>query len=220
MASDSAYFFDLDDTLYKEHTFVSSAYRAVARYMSGVTGADPVRLSEIMAAERPRGFEAAIEAQHGLPGAGSLSVDDCVHIYRSHRPDIRPEPKLLEMIRRLKADGALVGIITDGTVLTQGSKIRALGLEEYVDEDAVFISEAVGGDKTTGLPWRAAEALARRRGFRRLTYTGDNLRKDFLLPNLRGWHTVMLRDSRGENIFPQNPADWPSSHLAAETLVL
>lgn len=219
MCTDTAWFFDLDDTLYKEHTFVASAYRAVARYMSDITGADPDVLAGIMARERPRGFEAAIEAQRGLPGDESISIDSCVDIYRRHWPEIRLDDWAVEFLGKLKKAGAFIGIISDGTVLTQGTKIRALGLEEFVSPGGIFISEAVGGDKTTVLPWTAAEALCRERGYRWRVYVGDNLRKDFLLPNLRGWQTVMLRDSAGVNIFPQKPLDWPPENRAKITLL-
>lgn len=219
MRTDTAWFFDLDDTLYKEHTFVTSAYRAVARYMSDITGANAMALAEIMAQNRPRGFEAAIEAQSGMPGHDRISIDSCIDIYRRHWPDIRLDNNMAGMLGLIKNTGALIGIITDGTVLTQGTKIRALGLYEFVDSEAVFISEAVGGDKTTDFPWTAAEALCRVRGCTSKVYVGDNLRKDFLLPKRRGWRTMMIRDSAGVNIFPQNPLDWPAENRADITLI-
>lgn len=219
MRTDTAWFFDLDDTLYKEHTFVTSAYLAVARYMSDITGADVRTLAEIMARERPRGFEAAIDAQSGLPGRDSISIDSCIDIYRRHWPDIRLDDRIAGWLSQLRNNGALIGIITDGTVLTQGTKIRALGLDKFIDPEAIFISEAVGGDKTTELPWTAAESLCRARGYTSRVYVGDNLRKDFRLPNMRGWRTVMIRDSEGVNIFPQNPLDWPAENRADVTLI-
>ena len=190
MRTDTAWFFDLDDTLYKEHTFVTSAYLAVARYMSDITGADVRTLAEIMAKERPRGFEAAIEAQRGLPGRDSISIDSCIDIYRRHWPDIRLDDRIAGWLSQLRNNGALIGIITDGTVLTQGTKVRALGLDKFIDPEAIFIGAAV-----------------------------DNLRKDFILPNMRGWRTVMIRDSEGVNIFPQNPLDWPAENRADVTLI-
>lgn len=219
MYAKTAVFFDLDDTLYKEYTFVESAYRAVARFMADITGADPAPLAKIMATRRPLGFEAAIEAQRGLPGADSISIASCVDVYRRHWPDIRVEEWVPGLLRRLKSENVLIGIITDGTVLTQGTKIRALGLDRFVPPEAIFISEATGGDKTTPLQWRAAEALCRQYGCTSRIYVGDNLSKDFRLPNLRGWRTVMVRDSEGVNIFPQNPLDWPPENRADITLI-
>ena len=207
--------FDLDDTLYKERTFVSSAYRAVAEHMSSVTGADPAELFGIIAANRPKGFEAALHAQRGLPGVDKISVDELVHIYRSHWPDIRLDHGVEEALAALKAKGHRLGIITDGTVLTQGTKISALGLEKYIEPRAVWISERTGGDKTTDLPWNLAEEYFPEGT---LMYVGDNLSKDFRMPNLRGWRTVMLRDAAEVNVFPQQPLPWEPANRPAVTV--
>lgn len=211
----AAILFDLDDTLYKERHFVVSAYRAVASYMSSITGADPEVLFPIIAKNRPRGFEAALEAQRGMPDVDTISIDKLVQVYRSHTPDIHLDPEVANTLATLKARGHRLGIITDGTVLTQGIKIEALGLLDYVEPDAIWISERTGGDKTTTLPWIAAEKYF---GTAPLTYVGDNLSKDFRYPNLRGWRTVMLRDRLSENVFPQRPCDWPAENRAQMTI--
>ena len=212
----AAFVFDLDDTLYKEWNFVASAYRAVARYMADITGADPEPLVGIMGKHRPKGFEAAIEAQAGLPGVDRIRIDDLVYIYRSHLPEISLDPEVVDTLRELRARGHSLGIITDGSVLTQGTKISTLGLYDIIGPDAVWISERTGGDKTTVLPWQAAEARFHDERLR--IYVGDNLSKDFHLANLRGWHTVMLRDPAGANVFPQRPCDWPPEYRARTTV--
>lgn len=214
----AAFVFDLDDTLYKEWNFVASAYRAVARYMSDITGADPEPLVRIMGKHRPKGFEAAIKAQSEarLSGVERLRIDDLVYIYRSHLPEISLAPEVVDTLRELRARGHSLGIITDGSVLTQGTKISTLGLYDIIAPDSVWISERTGGDKTTVLPWQAAEARFHDERLR--IYVGDNLSKDFRLPNLRGWHTVMLRDPAGANVFPQRPCEWPPEYRARTTV--
>ncbi|MDE6853771.1 MAG: HAD family hydrolase [Muribaculaceae bacterium] len=212
----AAIIFDLDDTLYKERLFVASAYRAVAAYMAGITGADPIALARIIAEHRPKGFEAAIQAQSGLPGVGRIHIDDLVYIYRSHIPDITLDSEVADTLHALRNRGHRLGIITDGTVLTQSSKIRALGLNTLISPDDIWISESTGGDKTTTLPWEAAEARFHNERLR--VYVGDNLSKDFRLPNTRGWHTVMLRDPHGVNVFPQRPCEWPHEYRPHTTV--
>ncbi len=209
------YAFDLDDTLYKEMTYVASGCRTVARALADATGADSDMLFRTIMAHRPKGFEAALQAVAGMPGADTYTVDDLVEIYRAHRPDIELLPGARELLERLRAQGHTLMLITDGSTRHQRAKIEALGLMHYFRPDDILISEETGGDKTTPVPWTIAEQ--RYPGMTR-TYIGDNLSKDFHLPRLRGWNTIMLRDRDGANVFPQHPADWPADHLPHTTI--
>lgn len=207
--------FDLDDTLYKEMDFVHSGYRAVARDIASVTGADADTLFRIIAAGRPRGFEDAQRHIAGMPGAERFTIDYMVEYYRAHKPEICLYGDAEEALKRLRDAGARLVLITDGSTRHQRSKIAALHLDRFFAPEDILISEETGGDKTTEVPWRLVEK--RYRGHR-LTYVGDNLSKDFYLPNLRGWRTVMLRDPDGRNVFPQRPLDHSPLHRAQTTV--
>lgn len=210
--------FDLDDTLYKEMTYVASGYRTVAKALADATGADAGMLFDTIAANRPLGFEAALDAVKGLPGADTYTVADMIELYRAHTPDITLHGTALETLERLSAQGHTLALITDGSTRHQRAKIKALGLERFFAPDNILISEETGGDKTTEVPWKIIE---NRFPGMRLAYVGDNLFKDFRLPNMRGWHTVMLRDTDGANVFPQDIAAWPPEnrpHTTVDTL--
>lgn len=196
--------FDLDDTLYKEYTYVASGYRTVAAALAEITGADADKLFDIIKAHRPQGFEAALDAVEGLPRCKQLSVDDMVEIYRAHTPDISLSPEDEAVLARLKADGHRLLLITDGSTRHQRAKIAALGLERFFEPEDILISQETGGDKYTTVPTDLADAIGRREGISRRYYVGDNLAKDFIWPNRRGWTSVMLRDGAGENVFPQD----------------
>ena len=99
-----------------------------------------------------------------------------------------------------------MGMITDGRIQTQRLKIHALGLDKYIPEQNILISEATGADKHFSLPFDIM--MRRNPGESRFVYVGDNPEKDFLWPNRLGWLTVMLLDTDGRNIHPQRiPAD-------------
>lgn len=210
--------FDLDDTLYKEMDYVASGYRAVAAALAAQTGADADTLFEIISAKRPLGFEAAIEY---LGGRAPMSVDDMIETYRAHTPDIALAPDAAEVLAELKRRGHRMLLITDGSPRHQGAKIRALGLDRFFDPDDILISQVTGGDKLTTIPTDIADEKARQAGISRRFYVGDNLSKDFLWPNRRGWTSVMLRDTDGRNVFRGDMTSTPPDyrpHLVIDNL--
>lgn len=195
--------FDLDDTLYKERDFVVSGFRAVARHVAARTGEDADRLFALMSTAG-NAFDALLESIAGLPGSEDVTIPVLLDIYRYHEPDIFLPEESRKMLDALSESGVWTVLITDGRSVTQRNKIRALGLDRYFSDDRIFISDETGGDKNTDIPWDAADVLFP--GERKI-YVGDNMSKDFLQPNLRGWLSVMLVDSGGVNIFPQHPED-------------
>ena len=105
-----------------------------------------------------------------------------------------------------------IGIITDGRSLAQRAKIKALGLDRFVDDSNIIISGETGADKHTPLPFQKI-ANANPDGTK-FIYVGDNPEKDFYWPNKLGWETIMLRDINGLNIHQQHPDDFPEDHRA------
>lgn len=209
--------FDLDDTLYAEWDYVRSGYRAVARAVADVTGADATTLADMMMRHRPLGFEAVLDHIKGLPGADTFTIDGMVETYRAHTPLIGLRPHAEATLRTLAERGATLMLITDGSTRHQRAKIKALGLERFFAPEAILISEETGGDKTTAVPWAIAHDMYGEPGSR-FFYVGDNLSKDFRLPNMAGWTTVMLRDAHENNVFAQKPSEWPPENLPRITI--
>jgi putative hydrolase of the HAD superfamily len=130
-----ALLFDLDDTLFEERAFVESGFRMVGRWIAdracAPASAVHARLLAVLDAEgRGRVFDRVLE-EFGLP-ADTESVDALVSLYRSHTPDIRPYPGVLDLLCRL-SDQFRLAIVTDGASITQRAKVVALGLEPVVD---------------------------------------------------------------------------------------
>ena len=128
---------DMDDTLYDEHTYVLSGFRAVADAVKQrFPGADPAGLFAELAAEleangRGRVFDAAL-AKAGISPQPSY-VAELVEIYRVHKPVLSFWPGVSETLAALRHDYRLA-VITDGLGVMQRNKADALGLAERVDQ--------------------------------------------------------------------------------------
>ncbi|MCM1519985.1 MAG: HAD family hydrolase [Lachnoclostridium sp.] len=180
--------FDLDDTLYQEIEFVRSAYRRIC-------GQDNHRLlSQMMEAKTPaEAFDLACES------IADLNIQTTLNIYRNQLPDIVLDARVKGLLEWMKLEILNLALITDGRSITQRNKIRALGLNDYFSDEAIFISEECGHDKTDEYSFLR---LMNQHPGDSYIYIGDNPQKDFLIPNKLGWTTVCLRD-KGENIHSQ-----------------
>ncbi len=189
--------FDLDDTLYPEREFVHSGFRAVDEWLQaqhGIGGFLDQARSHFAAGNRGRVFDAALESLR-VPAGGDL-IQQMVRVYRAHKPRISVYPDAQEAIARLHGQ-KLLGIITDGYLLTQQNKVAALGIAGQFD--AVIYSDAYGREhwKPDPLPYRRfMEASSCGRG--ECVYAGDNPRKDFVAARKLGWMTVQVCRPDGE----------------------
>lgn len=217
-----AIIFDLDDTLYYEADYVASARgeiarRIVERYPDCGLGVDD--MMSIMGRHPSHGPGAFDALYAALPPhvAEEATVDWMRRVYRSHIPEISLSPETEATLSVLKSRGAVLGIITDGRVETQSIKLHALGLTRFVDRRLISVSEAVGADKYSSLPFKRMEALTP--GCTRRVYVGDNAAKDFIHPNAMGWHTVrMSHPESGGAFFAVDHDKYPPSHQA-ETVI-
>lgn len=193
--------FDLDDTLYYEWDYVRSGYRAVARRLAAHVDKSEGEIVEYLFDHFPRGFGAIVEEF----GIESVSVDDLVDIYRNHRPDIALAAGVEATLLALLESGTKLVLITDGRSATQRLKIEALGLGRFFTPDAILVSEEIGGDKNTLVPWLEVERRFACPGSR-LLYVGDNPAKDFRQARMRGWRTAMLL-AKCPTVHPQSVGD-------------
>ena len=184
--------FDLDDTLYKEVSFVESGFNAVARYLGNLSYAD-----EMMSSWRrgKNAFEQLL-SNHSL----TSSVEELLTIYRTHVPTIELETSVVATLEALVENGEILGIITDGRYITQRNKIKALGLSRWIADDNIIISEEFGSAKPDIRYYRFFMSK-----YPGKTYTciGDNVAKDFVAPKSLGWQTICLKDN-GQNIHVQD----------------
>lgn len=204
--------FDLDDTLYKERDFVASSFRVIAREAErrGIISYEKAMTLLCGATDGAGAFSAlARKIASVAPGCG-LTEEWMVNTYRSHQPDIKLPEDAEEALCELHRKGIKLGLITDGRSNTQRAKIKALGLERFIDPRNILISGETGFDKSNREPFATMmERNPEENGF---VYVGDNPVKDFIWPNNLGWSTVQVDDAGGVNIHPQN-VDRPASFL-------
>lgn len=188
--------FDLDDTLYDEREYVRACIANVARHCAESSGADASCLEAAMLAA-PNPYDGLCRAI-----GDQVSIDSFLEIYRSTEPTSLPlrddARRLLDVLARNPHIPAY--LITDGRCHGQRAKINALGIGDFFTPDRIIISEAIGFDKHTPMPF--VTAMARENRHSGWCYIGDNLAKDFYWPRRLGWDTFMVTD-RGHNVHPQ-----------------
>ena len=125
-----AVLFDLDNTLYPEFSFVRGGFEAVARYLCekyNLNKEDLIQkmLDTLRREGRGRIFDLLIK---DLQLSSEERVEHLVELYRSHKPELELYEDTAPLLERLKENGFLLGIITDGLVSVQKSKVAALGI--------------------------------------------------------------------------------------------
>lgn len=184
--------FDLDDTLYKERYYVASGYNAVAKLSSRHDAAD-IMLAAWKMGNNPFDALKAID-----PG---IDISIAVATYRRHMPQIELPRASRYLLEYLQQHNVELYLITDGRAVGQTNKYKSLGLNRYIPESNVLISECTGHDKHD--PDNFIAVMRRHDPADTFVYIGDNAEKDFLHPNRLGWTTIRLNDFAGENIHSQ-----------------
>lgn len=185
----------MDDTLYPEHTYVESGFRAVAAWLESEAGLPTGETFNTLwkvhtSGHRGHVFDTFLGARPAL--LGRVSVLDLVNVYRNHRPSIRLYPGMADILDRAKSRGFCLGIISDGYLVAQTLKVEALGLARWANP--ILLTDTWGRDfwKPNHRAFQAMEAAFGLNG-PALAYIADNPAKDFIAANQRGWITIHLK---------------------------
>jgi HAD superfamily hydrolase (TIGR01549 family) len=182
-------FFDLDNTLVDTQSALRSwATGFVHEYGLG----DESTVAEVVvrrtrAAENWTEFTERLREWYGI-------TDDPREVYERMLVDYTAkftlDPSAAEGLERLREDGWLLGIVTNGVARMQDAKVDRVGLRAYVD--VVVTSGAVGYAKPDA---RIFEAAARALGVglsREGWMVGDMYDKDILGGDAAGLRTIWL----------------------------
>ena len=175
--------FDLDDTLYNEMEYLRSAYAEIAKRLQPDGWQSLFSRMYSLFRSKEDVFE-FVASKYGVEKTALLRQ------YREHKPVIHLFEGVLDTIQQIKAKNGKLGIITDGRSSTQRAKLAALGLTQLVD--IIIISEEIGTEKPHENNYIAVEKAFENHSY---LYMADNLRKDFIGPNNRGWQTIGLIDN-------------------------
>lgn len=207
--SNEAVIFDLDDLLYKEFDYLRSGYWAIAKLVSNKNYKEVFRLMMVQYFSNQPVLDWLCNDY--LQGKCDYSVNTLLDVYRTHMPDISLNSDAVRLLNDLKGNGNLMGLITDGRSVTQRNKIKALGLERWMDD--YTISEELGYEKPSQRPYVHFMEKFKADHF---IYLADNYNKDFKAPNELGWRTVVLADN-GLNIHRQKD-DLQPVYLPRQTI--
>lgn len=180
--------FDLDDTLYDEADYVKSGYHAIAEHLCEENLFDD--LWKAFSEGKPAIDEA-------LKTYSEEERKECLSIYRNHIPQILLSASAKNLLMSLREKNIKIGIITDGRPEGQRNKIKALGLEKYVDE--IIITDELGGIQFRKPCDIAFRIMQRRFGipFESILYVGDNPAKDFIAPRQLGMQSLCFKNLNG-----------------------
>ena len=187
-----AIIFDMDDTLYGEKEYVRSGYEKIAQVIPQVEHAGKM-LWKLFEEKKP-----AIDELLKQEGLESEEVKKaCLHAYRYQEPDIHLYPGVEQMLKDLKAQGYLLGIITDGRPEGQRAKIKALGLEALVDQ--IIVTDEFGGAEYRKPNPLAFETMSQKLEveYSQMCYVGDNINKDFIAPQQLGMRSIWFKNPDG-----------------------
>ena len=188
--------FDLDDTLIAEMEWARGGWAVVARHLARAVGREQTELERLMAgyfaADRRHVFD-QLAAELGL---GTPDVNSCIELYRT-------EPRALTVLPDAAAALELAaarrsGIVTDGPLRTQQTKVRCAGLADAVE--SIVYTDELGPGAAKPSPAGFAEALLRLGAAAEgAVYVADNAAKDFVGPRALGMRCIQIR--RGDGVY-------------------
>lgn len=177
--------FDLDDTLYSEKSYVKSGFKSISEKFCND------RLENEL-------WSAFLDGHKAIDYVfESDKKTIALETYRNHFPNIKLYDGVFEMLVRLKNNGKVLGLITDGRPEGQRQKIKALGLEKIFD--FICITDELGGidfRKPNDSSFRIMQ-IKSGISFEDMVYIGDNSTKDFIAPEKLGMIGIHFNNKDG-----------------------
>jgi putative hydrolase of the HAD superfamily len=207
--------FDLDDTLYLERDYVKSGFDAIAQFTEAQadlpSGEVQRFLENAQTRNKGRVFDSLLEHYPDL--TNHMSVMDLIEIYRSHEPTIKFLPGVVSLLEHAKRAEHPLALISDGPILSQQKKSKALGLETHFAHIRFTDIWGPGGWKPNPRAFHEIEDRFECSG-EAMVYIGDNPTKDFIAPKALKWATVRLRlpGQLHESEEPNSPAHAPDQN--------
>lgn len=191
-----AWVFDLDDTLYPERGYVRSGFRAVGEWAERRLKLSPVIVQAQLDSLFDGGFRGdAFQwwlSEQGLPES---LIHEMVKIYREHEPRIDFFPETEVVFTEFKMRFQL-GLVTEGRRAAQEAKIRALGLDRWIQAVVILGEEDKAEWKPSRKPFERILKQLSIAG-KEAAYVGDNPQKDFRGAREAGMRTVRIRRDGG-----------------------
>lgn len=195
--------FDLDDTLYDEISYVESGFKEISKYLNGLNilnfSENEIYLNLMNIMERKgrgRVFDEFLKKNNIK---SKNLVKRCLSIYRKHKPNIKLNENVKEILCLLKKKYGNLYLVTDGNLIAQRNKIKALNLNKYFyktlpthqygtkhSKPSTYVFEKI-------CKWEKIE-------MHNLVYIGDNPYKDFVNLKKLGAITIRLNQGMFKNV--------------------
>ncbi|GAB6155704.1 HAD-IA family hydrolase [Desulfosporosinus burensis] len=209
--------FDLDDTIYPEEQFVFSGFNSVDTWLKAEF--------EIF------GFQEHAKQIYGLGIRGNIFdqalvnlgvkcdpelIRSMVQVYREHSPYISAYEDAIWALDHFQGRYKM-GLITDGYLMVQRNKVKALDIKDYFD--TIVFTDVYGREnwKPSLLPYSIAKQELGC-AHHDIVYVGDNPSKDFIGAKKLGWLTVQVSRTEGQYCNVQVPEENYSADFCIESL--
>jgi len=221
MSALSIVFFDVDDTLYSTSAFSHQARRNAIQAMLAagltLTAEECLRELDEVVAEFGSNYEHHFDRllqrlpEEALGGRNPalLSAAAVIAYHDTKFRQLAPFPEVPGVLARLAGAGLRLGVITEGPAVKQAEKLLRLGLTDYFDPSAIFISDQLGISKPNPKLYRRACELAQVE-LSEAMYVGDNAPNDVDPANAVGMKTALCR--RGGR-HDHKPSATPPTHI-------
>lgn len=198
-----AIFFDLDDTLHDHLKPFIDAFHSVFPEYDGMVSLESVYKkfrdfsdilwksysSEELTLEELRIQRIALALKSFQVNISTEKARKFQHHYEFTSRCLQLFPQIPELLESLITRGYQLGIITNGPIEHQLSKIEALGLPKYFCMDNIFISDQVGIAKPNPQIFHHA-AQKVNLSPKQLVYIGDSWMNDVVGPLEAGWQSI------------------------------
>ncbi len=186
--------FDLDDTLYPENEFAEGGFGNVASFLAGENVPLARQLAEKMkslarAGRRKTLFQTLLSEMH--QPVTEEKISGLIRLYRTTDRPLSLFPDAERTLSRFRVRRYFLGILTDGPLESQQTKIRLLNLQSRVDRITYTAELGPGFEKPSP---GGFERMMKQFNLqpRQCVYIADNEAKDFLAPNTLGWRSVKV----------------------------
>ena len=196
---------DLDDTLILERDFAFSAFDFIENHLS-IKNLSSTCKNIYLNETKNNIFNLAFK-RLSLELSES-DLQSIINLYRTHSPDIKLLPDAEQFLVMARNAKYKLAVITDGFEITQKNKIEVIGLDKYVDKIIITDSLDPSGVRKYWKPHARSFDLIEEhfdcRG-EECVYIGDNINKDFIVPQKKNWSSVLICRNEGVYSSQESP---------------
>lgn len=188
-----AVIFDLDDTLISEKDYIKSGFKEISKNIEEIYKIDAEEtfneLMKLSKVESKNVFNRFFD-NHKIEYTKE-DIKEFLNIYRNHIPNIEFYEDAIQLIEKLKEKNIKVGVITDGYIVSQKAKLKAINAYEIFDY--IIITEELGREFWKPHP-KAFEIMKEKLNvkFNEMIYVGDNPEKDFFIGDIYPINTIRI----------------------------